>query len=206
MHRELLKFSHCGWDIYCPCVPQQCPVCGEAAVSSWRLEEAPVSIPSPLVSGHSQPCSFVLRPTWGNFLGEYDGSADLHVGISSSTGTVYHYNESGVHKDSVGWEQSVSVPLVPAHQHALLHQWDSYLEEFSAADNWRPHRYQEADQNCYTFALTFINRVLLVQEKEPFSKEEFTARVHETACSQSADAPSREDICPLARNRNHLHS
>ncbi|XP_041446957.1 MKRN2 opposite strand protein-like [Xenopus laevis] len=141
MYDSLVKFSHCGQDIYCQSVPQQCPVCGGAAVSSWRLEEAPVTIPSPIVNGHTQRCSFVLKPTRGHFLGEYDGSADLHVGISSSTGMVYHYNESGTHKDSVGWEQTVSVPLVPAHHYSLLHQWDSYLEEFSAADHWHPHRY-----------------------------------------------------------------
>ncbi|KAM3914822.1 MKRN2 opposite strand protein [Leptodactylus fuscus] len=173
---SLVKFTHCDRDIYCGSVPQQCPICGQNAVSSWDLALAPVSIPNPFVNAHTEKCSFVLRPTKGSFLGEYDGSSDLHVGITSSKGIVHHYNETGTHKDTTGWEQCVSIPLVPQDQYALIHQWDSYLEEFSCNEKWLPHRYDEREQNCYTYALMFINTLLDLQEKKTFTKEEFTER------------------------------
>ncbi|KAM4721758.1 MKRN2 opposite strand protein [Rhinophrynus dorsalis] len=172
----VVKFTHCERDIYCTRVPQHCPVCELSAVSSWKLEHAPVSIPSPFANGHREKCSFVLKPTQGLFLREYDGCSDLHVGISSNKGVVYNYNETGVHCDDTGWEQCVTVPLVPPDQYALINQWDSYLEEFSAANKWLPHRYEERDHNCYTFALTFINAVLALQEKKTFTKKGFTER------------------------------
>ncbi|XP_075689957.1 MKRN2 opposite strand protein [Rhinoderma darwinii] len=171
---NLVKFTHCDRDIYSSSVPQQCPICGQNSVSSWDLEHAPVSIPSPFVNAHREKCSFVLRPTKGRFLGDYDGCSDLHVGITSSKGIVHHYNETGTHKDTIGWEQCVRIPLVPPDQFALLHQWDSYLEEYSCNEKWLPHRYDEKEHNCYTFALKFINSLLHLQEKKAFTKEEFT--------------------------------
>ncbi|XP_077181781.1 MKRN2 opposite strand protein isoform X2 [Paroedura picta] len=58
--------------------------------------------------------------------------------------------------------------------YALLKQWDTYLEQFSAAEIWLPYRYEERDHNCYTYALTFINCVLSAQGKQQMSKSEFT--------------------------------
>ncbi|XP_069823196.1 MKRN2 opposite strand protein isoform X2 [Dendropsophus ebraccatus] len=173
---SLVKVTHCNRDIYSSSVPLQCPICGQNPVSSWDLEQAPVSIPSPFVNAHREKCSFVLRPTKGRFLGDYDGCSDLHVGITSSKGIVHHYNETGTHKDTIGWEQCVSIPLVPPDQYALIHQWDTYLEEFSCKETWLPNRYDEKEHNCYTYALKFINGLLHLQEKKTFTKEEFTEK------------------------------
>ncbi|XP_053544990.1 MKRN2 opposite strand protein-like [Bombina bombina] len=176
LEKGLIKFTHCQKDIYCCSVPQHCPICGQSAVSSWKLEDAPVSIPSPFVNGHGEQFSFVLKPTKGLFISEYDGCSDLHVGITSSQGVVFNYNETGVHRDATGWDQCVSVLLVPPDVHNVRSQWDDYLERFSAADRWLPQRYEESDHNCYTFALTFVNSMLTLQEKKTFSKKEFTER------------------------------
>ncbi|KAM4651153.1 MKRN2 opposite strand protein-like [Discoglossus pictus] len=89
---------------------------------------------------------------------------------------VYNYNDTGIHCDDSGWEQCVSVPLVPPDALSIINQWDFYLEGFSAAEQWLPHRYQENGHNCYTFALMFINRLLSLQEKQTYSKKEFTER------------------------------
>ncbi|KAM4022694.1 MKRN2 opposite strand protein [Anomaloglossus baeobatrachus] len=170
----LVRFSHCARDIYSRAVPAHCPVCGHNPVCSW--DPAPVAVPSPFVNAHTEKCCFVLKPTRGHFLGEYDGSSDLHVGITSCEGIVHHYNESGTHKDPSGWEQCVAVALVPPDQHALVYQWDSYLQDFSYKEEWLPHRYDEKEHNCYTYALRFINSLLHLQEKKTFSKEEFTQK------------------------------
>ncbi|XP_073500592.1 MKRN2 opposite strand protein isoform X1 [Phyllobates terribilis] len=173
---SLVMFTHCDRDIYSRSVPEQCPICGRTAVSSWDLQQAPVSIPNPFVNAHKEKCSFVLKPTKGYFLGEYDGCSDLHVGITSSKGIVHHYNESGTHKDTSGWEQCVGIPLVPPDQHALIYQWDSYLEDFSYSEKWLPYRYDEKEHNCYTYALKFINSLLHLEGKKTFTKEEFTEK------------------------------
>ncbi|XP_068107896.1 MKRN2 opposite strand protein [Hyperolius riggenbachi] len=173
---SLVMFQHCDKVIYSSSVPQHCPICGQQSVTSWDLEKSPVTLPCPFTNAHSQTCAFVLKPTIGQFIGGYDGCSDLHVGITSSKGTVHHYNETGIHKDSSGWEQCVSVELVPPDQHALIHQWDAYLETFSFDDRWLLQRYNEQNHNCYTFALTFINTLLQLEGKRTFSKEEFTGR------------------------------
>ncbi|XP_078241534.1 MKRN2 opposite strand protein isoform X3 [Pogona vitticeps] len=60
--------------------------------------------------------------------------------------------------------------------YGLLEQWDLYLEQFSAAEIWLPHRYDEHLHNCYTYALMFINCVLSAQKQQPMNKSEFTEK------------------------------
>ncbi|XP_053233676.1 MKRN2 opposite strand protein isoform X1 [Podarcis raffonei] len=173
--RGLIKISHCKRDIFGSFVPKHCPLCGQSLFYR-KLEEAPVTIPSPFVNGHRERCSFLLKPTTGTFLRGYDGSSDLHVGITNTNGLVYNYNETGVNIAEHGWEQCVSVHLVQPDMYGLLNQWDTYLEQFSAAEIWLPHRYEEHLHNCYTYALTFINCVLSAQKKQQMNKSEFTER------------------------------
>ncbi|XP_009320288.1 PREDICTED: MKRN2 opposite strand protein [Pygoscelis adeliae] len=106
----------------------------------------------------------------------YDGKSDLHVGITNSNGVVYNYNEEGIHRAETGWEQCISIPLVQPDMFGLLQQWDALLEEFSVGEAWLPHRYEEHDHNCYTYALAFINSVLTAQGKRQMSKSEFTEK------------------------------
>ncbi|XP_009864869.1 PREDICTED: MKRN2 opposite strand protein, partial [Apaloderma vittatum] len=106
----------------------------------------------------------------------YAAESDLHVGITSSNGVVYNYTEEGVGRAETGWEQCISIPLVQPDVFWLLQQWDELLEEFSAGEAWLPHRYNEHDHNCYTYALAFINSVLTAQGKRQMSKSEFTER------------------------------
>ncbi|XP_027719760.1 MKRN2 opposite strand protein isoform X2 [Vombatus ursinus] len=136
--RAVIQFRHCGRDVYCFRVPDLCPMCRQP-VSFRKLDEAPVSIATPLIQGHQEQCVFLLRPTRGTFLRDYDGNADLHVGITNTRGIVYNYNEQGVHRDEVGWEQSISIPLLQPNMFGLMDQWDKYLEEFSATDAWSPN-------------------------------------------------------------------
>nr|XP_006631171.1 PREDICTED: MKRN2 opposite strand protein [Lepisosteus oculatus] len=175
MEKAVIKFHHCDKDIYCFFVPENCPVCGES-LSCRRFEEAPVSIPSPFAGGQRAKCSFLVKPTTGEFLREYDGRSDLHVGITNTKGVVYNYNETGICRDELGWDQSVSVPLVQPDMYSLINQWDCYLEQFSSAEMWHSQRYNETEHNCYTYALTFINCVLATQGKSSLSKTEFTEK------------------------------
>ena len=57
-----------------------------------------------------------------------------------AAGVVYNYTVHGVQRDEVGWEQTVSIPLLHPGLCGLLDQWDKYLEDFSATGAWLPHR------------------------------------------------------------------
>ncbi|NXP75712.1 MKROS protein, partial [Ramphastos sulfuratus] len=169
----ILRVRHCGADIFCRRAPQLCPACG-LPLRGAGLAAAPIRLPSPFRHGHRQPYAFLLRPTTGTFLGGYDGKSDLHVGITNSHGVVYSYNQEGIQRAETGWEQCISIPLVQPDLFGLLQQWDKLLEEFSLGEAWLPHRYEEDDHNCYTYALAFVNSILTAQGKQQLSKGEFT--------------------------------
>ncbi|XP_075288758.1 MKRN2 opposite strand protein [Opisthocomus hoazin] len=171
----IVRVRHCGAAIFCRRAPARCPACG-SPLRGAGLPAAPVRLPGPFRHGHRQPRALLLRPAAGTFLGGYDGRSDLHVGVSSSQGVVYNYDEEGVHRAETGWEQCISIPLVQPDMFGLLQQWDKLLEEFSAGEDWLPHRYDEHDHNCYTYALAFVNSVLTAQGKQQMSKSEFTER------------------------------
>ncbi|NXG79737.1 MKROS protein, partial [Baryphthengus martii] len=94
----------------------------------------------------------------------------------SLSGVVYNYSAEGVERAEAGWEQCISIPLVQPDMLGLLQCWDQLLEEFSAGEAWLPHRYEEQEHNCYTFALAFVNSVLSAQGKREMSKSEFTEK------------------------------
>ncbi|XP_040850825.1 MKRN2 opposite strand protein isoform X1 [Ochotona curzoniae] len=173
--QPLVRFSHCQKSIYSFGVPARCPLC-QRDVGLWKLEDAPVSIPNPFSNGHREKCAFLLRPTRGSFLSEYDGRSDLHVGVTSTDGTVYNYGPHGVQRDEAGWEQSLAVPLLQPNMFGLMDQWDKYLADFSASGTWLPHRYDEEQHNCYSYALTFTNCVLATEGGAPLDKSAFTEK------------------------------
>ncbi|XP_064288276.1 MKRN2 opposite strand protein isoform X1 [Passer domesticus] len=171
----VLRVRHCRALLYCRRVPPRCPACG-GDLRAAGLAAAPVRLHCPFRHGHGQPRAFLIRPTRGTFLDGYDGRSDLHVGITDSRGVVYSYDQEGVHRDGSGWEQCICVPLLQPDMGELLQQWDQLLEEFSREEAWLPHRYEEQQHNCYTFALAFINRVRQGRGGAALSKAEFTER------------------------------
>ncbi|XP_066414102.1 MKRN2 opposite strand protein [Molothrus aeneus] len=171
----VLRVRHCRALLYCRRAPPRCPACG-GDLRGAGLAAAPVRLDCPFRHGHRQHRAFLVRPTRGTFLDGYDGHCDLHVGISSSQGVVYNYDQEGVHRDGRGWEQCISIPLVQPDMWELLQHWDSLLEEFSLEQAWLPHRYEEQQHNCFTFALAFINRVRQGRGGPALSKAEFTER------------------------------
>ncbi|PNJ67745.1 MKRN2 opposite strand protein isoform X1 [Pongo abelii] len=173
--KALIKFNHCEKYIYSFSVPQCCPLC-QQDLGSRKLEDAPVSIANPFTNGHQEKCSFLLRPTQGTFLREYDGRSDLHVGITNTNGVVYNYSAHGVQRDGAGWEQSISIPLLQPNMYGMMEQWDKYLEDFSTSGAWLPHRYEDHHHNCYTYALTFINCILMAEGRQQLDKGEFTEK------------------------------
>ncbi|XP_013875519.1 MKRN2 opposite strand protein [Austrofundulus limnaeus] len=175
MERSVIRLSHCQKDIFCFSVPEQCPSCGEELRGS-RLQEAPVSLPSPFSNGHKSSCCLLVAPAHDNLHRDFDGTSDLHTGISNTTGVVYNYTQDGVRRDLSGWERCISIPLVRPDMFHLLAQWDQYLERFSDGPMWDPvwYRFQEDEHNCFSFCLQFLNNVLTAEGQEVLSREDFT--------------------------------
>ncbi|XP_029908342.1 MKRN2 opposite strand protein [Myripristis murdjan] len=172
---SIIRLRHCQKEIFCLSVPEACPGCGEELRAS-RLQEAPVSLPNPLCNGHKTSCCLLLAPAEENHSRVFDGTADLHTGISNTKGVVYNYTRVGVRREQSGWERCVSVPLVRPDTFSLLAQWDQYLDQFSDAPMWDPawHRFDEDSNNCFSFCLAFINRVLATEGRSHVSRDQFT--------------------------------
>nr|XP_020467815.1 MKRN2 opposite strand protein [Monopterus albus]XP_020467816.1 MKRN2 opposite strand protein [Monopterus albus] len=175
MECSVIRLTHCQKDIFCFSVPEKCPSCGEELRGS-RLLEAPVSLPSPLANGHKSSCCLLIAPAHDNHTREFDGTSDLHTGISSTKGVVYNYTRTGVRRDQSGWEQCISVPLVRPDMFHLLAQWDQYLDRFSEGPMWDPawHRFDDDHHNCFSFCLCFINGILVAEGRSSLSRDSFT--------------------------------
>ncbi|XP_041671007.1 MKRN2 opposite strand protein-like [Cheilinus undulatus] len=85
MDRSVIRLSHCQKEIFCFSVPEECPSCGEELKGS-RLQEAPVSLPSPFTNGHKTSCCLLVAPALDNINRDFNGTSDLHTGISNTTG------------------------------------------------------------------------------------------------------------------------
>lgn len=97
---------------------------------------------------------------------DYYNSMDLHIGLTSSDGTIVEFDQRGLsttkarHIDpgSVGWSQSLLVDTVPA---SMYSHWDDVLHELctSEATSWNAKSYEAQSYNCYTFVLTFLQKL-----------------------------------------------
>ncbi|KAI8486623.1 protein of unknown function (DUF4796) [Branchiostoma belcheri] len=140
--------------ILCLDLPTTCPLCGRPIQT---LLHPPFSLPNPFVDGHSRPFSVVVKPTCGTFLSDYHRSDDLHVGVTSSNGVVFNFDETGVHKDTAGWEESITVRLLQEKDFDIRECWDKCLNDYSLY--WRPESYDENANNCFDFVLGFLRHV-----------------------------------------------
>uniref|UniRef100_A0A8C6NPN5 MKRN2 opposite strand protein-like N-terminal domain-containing protein n=1 Tax=Nothobranchius furzeri TaxID=105023 RepID=A0A8C6NPN5_NOTFU len=65
MERSVIRLNHCQKEIFCFSVPKECPSCGEELKGS-RLQEAPISVPSPFTNGHKSSCCLLVAPARDN--------------------------------------------------------------------------------------------------------------------------------------------
>lgn len=62
---SVIRLTHCDKEIFCSVVPVQCPSCG-GVLRGGRLQEAPVSLPSPFSNGHKSSCCLLVAPAHDN--------------------------------------------------------------------------------------------------------------------------------------------
>ncbi|XP_068757205.1 MKRN2 opposite strand protein-like [Montipora capricornis] len=164
--------QHCTseWNIFFSKFPETCPICGKS-LSRCQLIIPPFRLPSPFVSQRNVSCLFLVRPTRGSFLRDYKTGNDLHVGIAASNGVVYNFDERGLHADGTHWEQCIPVTISDSH-FSRPEIWDSKLPEMLCNGMWTSMKYNEDNNNCYDFALSFLNQ-LLPSPSKPLTKPDF---------------------------------
>lgn len=185
--KQTRSFQHCKSDknIFCINLPNVCPLCSETLLTCTFIMP-PFCVPSPFhyhistllkfsFTYSAKPIteySVVVKPTNGNFLSNYVTDDDLHIGLTTSNGEIYSFAEQGVVKDTDGWDCSLCVPMLTAHDEELMLEWDNQLSKTTNDPNWSKARYDESAYNCYDYVISFLSSVLQLSiSKETFCHE-----------------------------------
>lgn len=160
----IICFQHCKSKVFSIKLLAKCPECQTELNSDDAYKMMPFRLPYPFIKPHQYPCSIILRPTVGDFLNDYFNAMNLHIGLTTSNGTIIEFDQSGLHKtlsnqsDTSHWSQSLVVETVsePWHEH-----WDSVLLEMEKTKDtkWTSTAYHEDSFNCYTFVLDFLQNL-----------------------------------------------
>lgn len=152
----ILCFHHCQSMIFCFKLPERCPVC-DKIICNEEFQVLPFRIPYPFVRASQHPCSIVIKPTIGDFLNDYLNSKDLHIAVTSSSGSVVEFDKGGLqfHQTEL-WKQCL---VICGASGPWLDHWDTVLKQITEQDCWSARRYNEDNFNCYTFVLTFLEKI-----------------------------------------------
>ncbi|XP_076451699.1 MKRN2 opposite strand protein-like [Babylonia areolata] len=190
---DLKCFQHCDRraNILCCSVPPVCPLCHhDTHTTPMRIP--PYVLPSPFVASHQAACSIVLKPTSGDFIRHYTDTADLHIGVTDSSGCCHDFDEEGLHVGNM-WPQCVALPMRTQTEgmgrEAVTSTWDQVLAQFADPQVWTVHRYHESDCNCFDFVLQFLQFVGLqrmIGERVITSKQVFCQEFLQQNTSKAA--------------------
>ncbi|XP_028394117.1 MKRN2 opposite strand protein-like isoform X2 [Dendronephthya gigantea] len=137
----------------------------------------PFCVPCPFSSSSRTPYSIVVKPTDGCFLKTYQSGHDLHIGLTSSKGLVYNYDEGGVHVDSnLKWSICLAVnilEILKGCSSMILKHWDERLCEYSNKSKWTYDKYNPTLNNCYDFVLSFLHESFPGCQADFVNKENF---------------------------------
>lgn len=153
MDPGIICFQHCGSKVFGFSLPKICPVCDED-LEKANFTILPFRVPYPFIRASQYPCAIVIKPTTGDFLNDYYNSMDLHIGVTTSTGTIVEFDKNGLRKHrSNNWNQCLLLDQVssPWREH-----WDTTLWQVCKQKCWSSKTYSEDNHNCYSFVLTFL--------------------------------------------------
>ncbi|KAF6214230.1 hypothetical protein GE061_008969 [Apolygus lucorum] len=119
----------------------------------------PFRVPYPFVRPDQHSCSVVIKSTDGTFLRDFEDKDDLHIGVTSSKGVLYEYDQRGltIGPANPSWDQSLVV-FKETSQHRFL-SWDDALKTVAEHSTWTPSRYCEINFNCYDFVVAFLQNL-----------------------------------------------
>lgn len=153
MDPGIVCFQHCGPKVFCLSLPESCPAC-RSDLSKADFSLLPFRVPYPFVRASQHSCSVIIKPTTGDFLHDYYNSMDLHIGVTTSSGTIVEFDRNGLrrHRNSQ-WDQCL---LLDAATSSWTEHWDEVLMKVCKQPRWLAKNYDEDTMNCYSFVLTFL--------------------------------------------------
>lgn len=88
----------------------------------------------------------------------YENASDLHIGIVDSEGNIYEYDINGVRfgRRNSSWNQCIAIQVTKEKSQMWKDYWDHTLAVLSTSDQWTPENYDEQENNCYSFVITFL--------------------------------------------------
>ncbi|XP_051159110.1 MKRN2 opposite strand protein [Leptopilina boulardi] len=163
----IICFKHClSESIFCNKVPSICPLCKKSIVT-FKLE--PFEIPYPFINAKQNPTSIILRPSYGDFLHNFNINQDLHIGVVNSNGEIFEFDKRGLVKNDFSkWTNCISLKLIPKSWE--LH-WDETLEIITKNSKWKTNNYHELTFNCFNFIIEFLE-LLKFENIQFMNKEE----------------------------------
>jgi len=121
-----------------------CPVCNKDTLDVVQHTAQ--------LSSQPPPFSVLIKPTFGSFK-NYTVGELLHVGISDSKGNILNFDSRGVSCDpSSDWRDVLSFPI-PIDRFDERLSTHTHLEK----ERERGNKYHQIDNNCYDFAIRFLN-------------------------------------------------
>lgn len=84
-----------------------------------------------------------------------------------SEGSIYEYDKNGVKvsNKNQSWNQCLVIPVAKEKSQMWKDYWDHTLAVLSTSDQWTPESYNEEENNCYSFVITFLK----VRYEMPFT-------------------------------------
>lgn len=75
-----------------------------------------------------------------------------------SEGNIYEYDKDGVQfgQKNCSWDQCLAIPVTKEKSQMWKDYWDHTLAVLSTTDQWTAERYDEENNNCYSFVITFL--------------------------------------------------
>ena len=82
---------------------------------------------------------------------------DLHIGVTSSTGSIVEFDKNGLRKHrSSQWAECL---LLDRADTPWIEHWDETLTQVCKQRCWSARNYNEDRHNCYTFVLAFLRQL-----------------------------------------------
>eukprot|EP00455_Lapot_gusevi_P029073 TRINITY_DN3112_c0_g1_i1.p1 TRINITY_DN3112_c0_g1~~TRINITY_DN3112_c0_g1_i1.p1 ORF type:complete len:320 (+),score=55.61 TRINITY_DN3112_c0_g1_i1:72-962(+) len=150
----------------------------------------------------AQPRCLVIRATVGFSSWRYRDAVLLHVGISDSRARVYNFDQKGQRAEEAEpvWNLSLSVPLECPQMSDQA--WDEALHQHLLKDRRQHGRYDEFDNNCFGFAVRFLNDIQF-EGHTNHTKLSFAKRLETPVASAEQFVALCQEI---SRARNHIFS
>ena len=137
------------------------------------MVEADMNSSNPFCDARDVEFDFVLVPSKGTFIKDFNETTGLHVALVLHKGTIIDFDQKGVksHKgEEPRWRDCIKLNIIDNllvanvdlftlskfKQYLLL----AHLEVVASPNRWSPENYHSERNNCFDFALTILKKFM----------------------------------------------